>query len=154
MEEQSRWEKYLERLKTGLWGFGLVVSIVGARSLGVFHVLELMVLDRLFATQLPLDTTERPITIVEIGPNYADGNEDQGYTIDAPSFATILDTIFQNEPAVVGADVFSYLITGDLKNDLLPVIQQHPNLIMVESILGNPIEPLSELLFLSSPLLC
>lgn len=142
MEEQSRWEKLLERLKTGLWGFGIVASIVGARSLGAFHVLELMALDRLFATQLSFETPDKPITIVEIGPAFADGSEEQGYTIDAASFAGVLDNIFKNEPAVVGADIVSYLITGDLQNELLPTIEKHSNLITVEVILTNPADPI------------
>mgnify|MGYP001795921048 FL=1 len=143
MEEQSRWEKLLDRLKTSLWGVGILTSIVGAHSLGAFHVLELMALDRLFATQLSFETSsDKAITIVEIGPNYTNGTEEQGYTIDAASLTEILDNILKNEPAVVGADILPYLISGDLSDSLLPVFQRHSNLIAVESILGDPIEPL------------
>ncbi len=142
VEERSRWGELLEKLKTGLWGIGIVASIIGARSLGAFHVLELMALDRLFATQLSFETGDKAITIVEIGPNYADGSEEQGYTIDATSLADVLDNIFKNEPAVVGADILSYRITGDIQNNLLPTIEKHSNLITVEGILANPAEPL------------
>ena len=142
MEEQSRWDKLLDRLKTSLWGVGILTSIVGAHSLGAFHVLELMALDRLFATQLSFETSDKAITIVEIGPNYTDGTEEKGYTIDATLFTEILDNILRNEPAVVGTDILPYLISGDLEDKLLPVFQQHSNLIAVEGILGDPTEPL------------
>ncbi|MEA5462324.1 CHASE2 domain-containing protein [Leptothoe sp. PORK10 BA2] len=142
MEEQRRWEKLLERLKTGLWGFGIVASILGARSLGAFHVLELMALDRQFATHPSFETPDKPITIVEIGPSYATGSEEKGYTIDASSLAQILDNIFKSDPAVVGTDIVSYRITGEFTDQLLPTISNHPNLITVEAILANPAEPL------------
>ncbi|NEQ54109.1 MAG: CHASE2 domain-containing protein, partial [Leptolyngbya sp. SIO3F4] len=142
MEEQSGWDKLLERLRTGLWGFGIVASIVGARSLGAFHVLELMALDRLFATQLSFETSSKPVTIVEIDAKHAVGSEEQGYAIDATFFSEVLENIFTNEPAVVGVDIVSYRITGEIQNRLLPTIEKFSNLITVDNILSNPVESL------------
>ena len=147
MEEQNRWEKRLERLKTGLWGAGIVISILGARSLGAFHVLELMALDRLLAlsAQLSVETIDKNITIVEIGPPYVEGAEDKGYTINANRLADISDAIFANEPAAVGIDIFEYRIIKDSENKLLSTINQHPNLITVENNSSNPSAPLKGL---------
>ncbi|MEM7794232.1 MAG: CHASE2 domain-containing protein [Cyanobacteria bacterium P01_C01_bin.118] len=144
MEKQRRWEKLLDRLKTGLWGFGIVASILGARSLGAFHVLELMTLDRLLAisTYLSVETTDKNITIVEIGPPYVEGSEDKGYNINANRLSEILEEIFANRPAVVGTDIVEYRITGDNKDELLSTINQHPNLITVENNSFNPADPL------------
>ncbi|MGD1853831.1 MAG: CHASE2 domain-containing protein [Leptolyngbyaceae cyanobacterium] len=145
MEEQSRWKALLEKLKTGLWGFGIVASVISARSLGVFHILELMALDRSFATQLSFEAIAKSITIVEIGSVYAEGSEDQGYTINATALAEVLNDILSSEPAVVGADILSYRITGEIQSELVPVFEKHPNLITVEGIISNPTEPIQGL---------
>ncbi|MEM6252113.1 MAG: CHASE2 domain-containing protein [Cyanobacteria bacterium P01_D01_bin.156] len=148
MEDQSRWEKSLERLKTGLWGLGIVASVIGARSLGAFQVVELMALDRLLATQLSFQTGDKPITIVGIDSLSTEETNDTDETIDtidAAELTEILENIFENEPAVVGIDILSHRITGDLDKTLLPLIRRNSNLILVERILSNPVEPLPKL---------
>lgn len=147
MEEQSRWEKVLDTCKNSLWGVGIIAAVLGARSLGAFHALELMALDRFLKlnTQLSVETTDKNITLVQIDQPYAVGSAEKGYTISADSLANILETIFASEPTVIGTDIVSYRITGDSQNNLLPVINRYPNLITVGNGISNPIEPLSGL---------
>lgn len=147
MEEQSRWEKALDMVRTSFWGLGIILTVLGARSLGAFHALELMVLDNFLAlnTRLSLETTDENIVLVEIDQPYAQGIAEKGYTIEANTLATILETIFANEPTVVGADIISYRITGDNQERLRALINQHPNLITVTDYSSNPAEPLSNL---------
>lgn len=145
IEEQSRGERWLERFKTGLWGLGIVASLVGARSLGAFHVLELISLDRLLATQLTFETDDKSITIVALDPTSPEGTDEADEaigTIDAAELLSVLEIIFKNEPAVVGIDILSHRITGELEKTLLPAIDRYSNLISVERILNDPTESL------------
>ncbi|MBE9067770.1 CHASE2 domain-containing protein [Leptolyngbya cf. ectocarpi LEGE 11479] len=147
MDKQSRWEKALDMARTSFWGLGIILTVLGARSLGAFHALELMALDNFLAlnTRLSLETTDEDIVLVEIDQPYAQGIAEKGYTIEANTLANILETIFANEPTVVGADIISYRITGDNQERLLELINQHPNLITVANYSSNPAEPLSNL---------
>ncbi|MEL6130395.1 MAG: hypothetical protein AAFR30_10885, partial [Cyanobacteria bacterium J06628_4] len=68
MDEQSRWEKVLDTCRTSLWGLGIIAAVLGARSLGAFHALELMALDRFLTlnNRLLPETVDPDITIVQI----------------------------------------------------------------------------------------
>lgn len=150
MEEQSRWEKALDMARTSFWGLGIIVTVIGARSLGAFHALELMALDNFLAlnTRLSLETTDENIVLVEIDQPYAQGIAEKGYTIEANTLATILEAIFANEPTVVGADIISYRITGDNQDRLRALINQYSNLITVanySSSSENSSEPILDL---------
>ncbi|MEM7065758.1 MAG: CHASE2 domain-containing protein [Cyanobacteria bacterium P01_B01_bin.77] len=147
MEEQSRWEKALDVVRTSLWGLGIIATVIGARSLGAFHALELMALDNFLAlnTRLSLETTDEDIVLIEIDQPYAQGIAEKGYTIEANTLVTILETIFTNEPTVVGADIISYRITGDNQDRLRSLVDQHSNLITVTNHSSNPAKPLSDL---------
>lgn len=144
MEEQSRWDQVLGTLRTSLWGVGIILTVLGARSLGAFNALELMVLDRFlaFSTQLSIEMPDENITIVQIDPPYLEGSAEKGYTIPADSLASILETIFASKPTVIGTDIASHRITGDNQSKILSVIDQHPNLIIG---LSNEAEPLLKL---------
>ena len=147
MDGQTRWGKVLDGLRTSLWGCGIIAAVLGARSLGAFHVLELMALDQFFTlnTRFSIEAPDNNITLVEVGLPYVEGSADQGYTITAESLATLLEKIFANQPAAVGMDIVSYRITGDDQRQLLSVFNQYPNLITVEN--SNPInaEPIQGL---------
>ncbi|EKV00870.1 putative transmembrane sensor domain protein [Leptolyngbya sp. PCC 7375] len=134
MEEQRRRDRVLDIFKTSLWGFGIIASVLGARTLGAFHALELMVLDRFFTlnTRLSIEAPDQKIAIVQVGQPFVEGSADKGYTITADSLANVLEGIFNSDPAVVGTDIVSYRITGD-HQELLSVINQHSNLITVEN---------------------
>ncbi|MDV3352848.1 CHASE2 domain-containing protein [Leptothoe sp. LEGE 181152] len=136
-------EKILETLKTNLWGIGIILSVLSARSLGAFHALELMVLDQFFIlnTRLSIEAPDKKIAIVEVGQPFVEGSVDKGYTITADSLANVLETIFNSAPTVVGTDIVSYRITGD-HQELLSVINQHSNLITVENSDPNIAEPI------------
>lgn len=150
MEEQSRWEKAFDVLRTSLWGVGIIATVFGARSLGAFHALELMALDRFLTlnTQLSIEPTDEDITLIQIDPPHVQGSVEKGYTISADSLANILETIFTNEPTVVGADIVSYRITGENQDRLRSLINQHSNLITVanySSNFANSAEPIAGL---------
>ncbi|NEZ55901.1 sensor histidine kinase [Adonisia turfae] len=143
MEEQRRRDRVLDIFKTSLWGFGIIASVLGARTLGAFHALELMVLDRFFTlnTRLSIEAPDQKIAIVQVGQPFVEGSADKGYTITADSLANVLEGIFNSDPAVVGTDIVSYRITGD-HQELLSVINQHSNLITVENSDPNIAEPI------------
>ncbi|MEM1238920.1 MAG: CHASE2 domain-containing protein [Cyanobacteria bacterium P01_H01_bin.26] len=150
MEEQSRWGKVFDALRTSLWGVGIIATVLGARSFGAFHALELMVLDRFLTlnTQLSIESTDGDITLVEIDPPYVQGSVEKGYTISADSLADIVETIFANEPTVVGADIVSYRITGENQERLRSLINQRSNLITVANYSSNSVnsaEPIAGL---------
>ena len=148
MEEQSRWGKVFAAIRTSLWGVGIIATVLGARSLGAFHALELMALDRFLTlnTQLSMDSTDADITLVQIDPPYVQGSAEKGYTISANSLANILETIFASEPTVVGADIVSYRITDDNQERLRSLINQHSNLITVANYSSsNSAEPITGL---------
>ncbi|MEO0869967.1 MAG: CHASE2 domain-containing protein, partial [Cyanobacteria bacterium J06642_11] len=147
MGKQSNWNQLVDRLKASLWGLGIIAAVLGARSLGAFHALELMALDRFLTVsgQLRPEMTDPDITIVQIDPPYVDGSEDKGYTIEADTLASILEKIFSEEPTVVGTDILSYRILGDNQKTLLSTIERHPNLITVANYSANPAEPLAGL---------
>ncbi|MEO0351449.1 MAG: CHASE2 domain-containing protein [Cyanobacteria bacterium P01_A01_bin.15] len=148
MEGQSRWEKVFDAIRTSLWGVGIIATVLGARSLGAFHALELMALDRFLTlnTQLSIESTDEDITLVEIDPPHVQGSVEKGYTITADSLADILETIFANEPTVVGADIVSYRITGENQERLRSLINQHSNLITVANYSSsNSAEPITGL---------
>ncbi|ESA32656.1 histidine kinase [Leptolyngbya sp. Heron Island J] len=147
MEEPTRWGKTLDALRTSLWGLGIILTVLSARTLGAFHALELMVLDRFLTlnTQLSVEAPDEDITIVQIDPPHVDGSAEKGYTISVDSLANILDVIFANEPTVVGADIVSYRISGDNRDRLLSVVKQYPSLITVNNYSSNPAEPLAGL---------
>ncbi|MEM9265357.1 MAG: CHASE2 domain-containing protein [Cyanobacteria bacterium P01_F01_bin.13] len=145
MEEQSRWEKILDGFKTSLWGLGIIAAVLGARSLGVFHAVELVTLDRLstLGAQLSEKTTDPNIIIIEIDPTYLEGSAEKGYTITANSLAEVLEAIFKHGPKVVGTDIVSYRITGDDQSKLQSTINRYSNLITVEETSSvNPAKPL------------
>ena len=144
MQKQSRREKALDLLRGSMWGLGIIATVLGARSLGAFHALELMALDRFLTlnTQLPFETTDPDITVVEIDEPYVEGTVEKGHTITADSLAIILKTVFANEPTAVGTDIVSYRITGNEPNRLLPQINQHSNLIKDANNSSNLAEPI------------
>ena len=147
MDEQSRWGRVLDGLRTSLWGFGLIAAVLSARSLGAFHALELMTLDRFFTlnTRFSVEASDNNITLVQVGLPYVEGSADQGFTITAESLATLLEQIFASEPAAVGMDIVSYRITGDDQSKLLSVFDQYPNLVTVENSNPNTAEPIQGL---------
>lgn len=147
MKEQNRREKFFDGLRNSLWGLGIIAAVLGARSLGAFHALELMALDSFLTlnNQLLRETEDPDITIVQIDPPYVNGSEEKGYTIQPDSLANILEKILANEPTVVGTDIVSYrIIDGDDKS-LLSVIERHPNVITVANYSANPAPPIEGL---------
>ncbi|MGD1949152.1 MAG: CHASE2 domain-containing protein [Leptolyngbyaceae cyanobacterium] len=147
MDGQTHWGKVLDGLRTSLWGCGIIAAVLGARSLGAFHALELMALDRFFTlnTRFSIEAPDSSITLVQVGLPYVEGSADQGYTITAESLATLLEEIFASEPAAVGMDIVSYRITGDDQSELLSVFNQYPNLVTVENSNPNNAEPIQGL---------
>ena len=147
MDEQSRWEKVLDTCRTSLWGLGIIAAVLGARSLGAFHALELMALDRFLTlnNRLLPETVDPDITIVQIDPPYVEGTEDKGYTIEPDSLAQILDEIFASEPTVVGTDILSYRIIEENQAALLSTINRYPNLITVANYSANSAPPIEGL---------
>lgn len=135
MEKPSNRKKIVDTLRNSLWGLGIIAAVLGARSLGAFHALELMALDQLLtlSSQLRPEATDPDITIVQIDPPYVEGSEEKGYTITASKLADILEKIFAEEPTVVGTDILSFRILGDNQEKLLSTINQHTNLITVST---------------------
>ena len=144
MKKQSRWDKAVDALKNSLWGLGIIATVLGARSLGAFHALELMALDQFLTlnSRLLPESIDPDITIVQIDPPYVEGSEEKGYTIEADELAGILEQIFEHKPTVVGTDILSYRILGDNQEPLLSKIKQHPNLITVANYSANPAPPI------------
>ncbi|MBT9311806.1 sensor histidine kinase [Leptothoe kymatousa] len=135
MKQQARRERVLDRLKIGIWGFGIIAAVLGARSLGVFQSLEFMVLDQYlaFRNQFLIEAPDSTITIVEIDAPYVESAPDlDDDTIQAEQLAKVLQKILAAKPSVVGTDIVAENIIGDNKAPLLDVISNNQNLITVE----------------------
>lgn len=137
MTGQKHWEKILDSLKTGLWGFGIIATVLGARSLGAFQTLEFMALDQYlaFRTQFSSESKDHNIIIVEIDSPYVESipGTDEDDTIKAEQLTDVLKKILAAKPAIVGADIVSSRITGSSTAPLLKVLKENPNVITVES---------------------
>jgi CHASE2 domain-containing sensor protein/two-component sensor histidine kinase len=111
--------------------------LLGMRLMGIFQPLELSIYD-LFFQWRPIEPIDERIVIVAI--NEADIQK-FGYPIDDETLTKALNLIKQQQPRVIGLDIYRDLpvpkIGGDKYQELVKVFKSTPNLIGIRKVIAN-----------------
>ncbi|BBC27178.1 adenylate cyclase (plasmid) [Pseudanabaena sp. ABRG5-3] len=111
--------------------------LLGLRLMGIFQPLELSTYD-LFFQWRPIEPIDERIVIVAI--NEADIQK-FGYPIDDETLTKALNLIKQQQPRVIGLDIYRDLpvpkIAGAKYQELVKVFKSTPNLIGIRKVIAN-----------------
>lgn len=129
---QGHWQR---RLLPGATVIGLVVL---ARLLGVFQEAEWKALD-IFLRWRPDEPQDERILIV--GVDEADLQRLETYPIPDDILADLLQTLAQYEPRVIGIDILRDFPVGEGYEVLVETLETTPNIVGIEKIFGEPVEP-------------
>ncbi|WP_071188167.1 adenylate/guanylate cyclase domain-containing protein [Trichormus sp. NMC-1] len=139
-----------EKLKQRIWEWrGVVIAVpnvtlivIALRLIGLLQSLELTALDQFFLLR-PQEPVDNRIVIVEI--NEADIKKQKSWPISDAVLATLLNRIKQQQPKVIGLDIYRNLVVNPGYQDLVKVFESTPNLIgiqkVLESVDSSPVEP-------------
>jgi len=112
--------------------------IIAGSSLGIFRVLEWLILDQFFLLR-PQEPIEERIAIVTID------EEDIDYVVQWPMadkvMAQLLRTINAENPNAIGLDIYRDLPVEPGYEERVEVFKTTPNLIGINKIAGNTIDP-------------
>ena len=128
-------KQYLRAIATAIAVAALV--IVGDKA-ELFQILEWATTDRFFRLR-PAEPVDSRITIVEITED--DIKRLRQWPMPDIILAKLIDTIKQQQPAVIGLDIYRDLPVGPGSSQLAEVMNNTPNLIGVEKILGQAVAP-------------
>lgn len=129
------------RQQTRVWRTGVLPGVVViscitiARLTGSLQVLEWMAFDY-FLRSRPIEPAEPKVVIV--GINEADIKAVGKYPIPDRELATLLKTLQNYRPRVIGLDVFRDLTSDPERSALAKLFRTSPNLIGIETALGSP----------------
>jgi CHASE2 domain-containing sensor protein/nitrogen-specific signal transduction histidine kinase len=132
----AKWQRqHLHQwMRIGLSAFGSTALVMGLQLTGAFQQLELAVLDQWFRWK-PIEAPEDRIVLVTIDePDLAKLNQ---LPLSDATLATVLTRIKQQQPRVIGLDVYRNLPVEPGHQALLQVFKTTPNLIGVEKTLGG-----------------
>ena len=120
--------------------FGVAGLIIAGSSIGVYQTLEWSILDRWFQIR-PLETKDSRIVVVEI--TESDISKLGEWPLSDGVLARSLATISQQEPRVVGLDLYRDIKHGDRlgQQKLAQVFDSMPNLIGVKKAIGELVKP-------------
>ena len=142
------WSKLTKKIK-GLGGvLAIAPSVAGfaiAGSLtGIYQTLEWSVLDQWFRTR-PREVRESRIVVVEVGES--DISELGQWPMSDGTVADLLSKIQQQQPRVIGLDLYRDLQYGDLAEQkrLENIFRTTPNIIGVEKAIDEKVKPSSVL---------
>jgi CHASE2 domain-containing sensor protein len=122
----------------GLSALGSTAVVLGLQFGGAFQFLELVVLDRWFRWR-PIEPIDPRIVLVTI--NEKDIAKNGQYPITDGTLATILTKIRQQQPRVIGLDLYRNLPIEPGHQALKAVFASTPNLIGVEKTVGGDQAP-------------
>jgi CHASE2 domain-containing sensor protein/CheY-like chemotaxis protein len=128
-------KRYLRILATAITVAGLVIAGDKAE---LFQILEWETTDRFFRLR-PAEPVDSRITIVEITEE--DIKRLRQWPMPDIILAKLIDTIKQQQPAVIGLDIYRDLPVGPGYSQLVEMMKTTPNLIGVERILGQAVAP-------------
>jgi adenylate cyclase len=126
------------------WQIAMITSIsvttivMGLNYTGIFQRLEWMVLDSFFRLR-PSETPDQRIVIIAITEN--DIQKLGHYPINDHKLSQLLLKIKAQNPRVIGLDIVRDLAVYPGHQDLIKIYQSTPNLIGIEKVLGNKINP-------------
>lgn len=118
----------------GLSAIATAMAVLGVQHSGAFQSLELMVLDQWFRAR-PLEAVDLRIVLVTI--DESDFNTPGQYPISDTVLAELLTKIQQQQPRVVGMDIYRNLPVEPGHAALQQVYRQMPNLIGIEKTLSR-----------------
>ncbi|MFB2974772.1 CHASE2 domain-containing protein [Microseira sp. BLCC-F43] len=128
-------KRYARVIATAITVAGLV--IVGDKA-ELFQILEWGTTDRFFRLR-PAEPVDSRITIVEI--TESDIKRLRQWPMPDIILAKLIDRIKEQQPAVIGLDIYRDLPVGPGYSQLAEVMNNTPNLIGVEKILGQAVAP-------------
>ncbi|GET41832.1 CHASE2 domain-containing protein [Microseira wollei] len=128
-------KRYARVIATAITVAGLV--IVGDKA-ELFQILEWGTTDRFFRLR-PAEPVDSRITIVEI--TESDIKRLRQWPMPDIILAKLIDKIKEQQPAVIGLDIYRDLPVGPGYSQLTEVMNNTPNLIGVEKILGQAVAP-------------
>lgn len=131
---------WLRRLPWDAVGPGVMVLglILVAQGWGMFHGLELKVLDRWLRLR-PAEPVDERILVVAI-----DENDIQAlgtYPIPDQVLADLLNRLKPHQPRAVGIDIFRDFVVEPGHNNLVATLAAMPQVIGIEKVLDYPIRP-------------
>jgi adenylate cyclase len=110
-------------------GTGIALAVIGLQEIGIFQGLELAVLDREFRLR-PLENKTVPIVIVTISE--ADLVGLNQFPISDQTLSKVIERIKQENPTVIGLNLYRDLPVEPGHEDLLQTFRSTPNLIGVK----------------------
>ncbi|WP_448573461.1 CHASE2 domain-containing protein [Trichothermofontia sp.] len=135
---RARVQAHLSAQLTFWQGLGLVVpaitgGILVLRGLGLLQMLEWAALDQLFRLR-PRDAIDPRIAIVMIDEATI---RREGWPISDATLATVLDRIRQQQPRVIGLDLYRDLPVEPGHRQLAAILRSTPNLIGVAKVVSD-----------------
>ncbi|WP_228060731.1 MULTISPECIES: CHASE2 domain-containing protein [unclassified Coleofasciculus] len=112
--------------------------VIGISSVGLFQLLEWVVLDQFFQLR-PLEPVDPRIVIVTI--DESDINKVGQWPIPDAQLAQLLQTLNAQQPRAIGLDLYRDLPVQPGYQALVEVFKSTPNLVGVEKVVGNTVEP-------------
>ncbi|XHX78915.1 MAG: CHASE2 domain-containing protein [Stenomitos frigidus ULC029] len=109
----------------------VTIVVLGLRSLGLLQALEFPVLDQFFLMR-PLEAIDPRIVIVEI--NEADLQKVGRWPLKDTQLASVLETLKQQQPALIGLDLYRDLPDETGHQVLSKLFETTPNLIGVQKV--------------------
>ena len=122
---------FLPERRIGLTSIGVAAGILGLKMLGVFQAVELSALDQVMRLR---PTEPREDRIVIVGLTEDDIKELQTFPIPDQTMAQVLNAIKQQNPRVIGLDIYRDLAHEPGVKELQEVFQTTPNLVGIEKI--------------------
>ncbi len=129
-------------LKQRIWQFrGIWITapcvagvLIGIRFTGGFQLLEWATLDQFFSLRPPEPADSR-LVIVTIDETDIDRH---GWPLSDASLARVIKQLKQQQPRVIGLDIYRNLPTPPGEAELSKVFASTPNLIGIEKVVANP----------------
>lgn len=127
-------------------GLFVWLAIILAKSLGLFEILDLKILD-LALKYKPEEQQDPFITLVTINDeDISSLNYTNKYPIPDQEIAELIRVLQEYEPSVIGLDLFRDFAIGNGQEELQKVFQDYPNIVGIEKVLGAyPIQPHSNI---------
>ncbi|EKQ70564.1 putative transmembrane sensor domain protein [Leptolyngbyaceae cyanobacterium JSC-12] len=122
-------------------GSSVAIFIIGLRLIGLLQSQEVALLDQFFRWR-PAVPADSRIVLVEI--TEAD-IEQWGYPINDATLARVLEALKQQQPRVIGLDLFRDLPVEPGHAELVKVFNSTPNLIGIRKVAGGVVNPPPEL---------
>ena len=117
---------------------GVSVLTIAFSYLGIFQALELSTLDRWFRIR-PLESKEKRIVVVTISES--DINQIGQWPISDEILSQLITNINQQQPRVIGLDLYRDLEVKPGTEQLEAVLRSTPNLIGIEKAIADQVKP-------------